>query len=52
MFGDYSYSLALEEVNYVGGKSIGCDPYSNTYNQSSRDHPNFSWKKQGDQRPR
>ncbi|XP_017221442.2 uncharacterized protein LOC108198185 [Daucus carota subsp. sativus] len=35
-----------ESVFYMGNQNKG-GPYSNTYNQSWRQHPNFSWSNQG-----
>ena len=35
-----------ESVYYMGNQNKG-GPYSNTYNQSRRQHPNFSWSNQG-----
>ncbi|MED6188340.1 hypothetical protein PIB30_085016, partial [Stylosanthes scabra] len=36
---------SAEQVNYVGNqpRPPQNDPYSNTYNPSWRNHPNFSW---------
>ncbi|KAK8684709.1 hypothetical protein V6N13_040725 [Hibiscus sabdariffa] len=37
-----------ESINYVGNQNRGNNnPYSNTYNQGWRQHPNFSWGNQG-----
>ncbi|KAL4311744.1 hypothetical protein GQ457_01G025110 [Hibiscus cannabinus] len=37
-----------ESINYVGNQNRGNNnPYSNTYNQGWRHHPNFSWGNQG-----
>ncbi|KAL4376644.1 hypothetical protein GQ457_02G032840 [Hibiscus cannabinus] len=36
-----------ESINYVGNQNRGNNPYSNTYNQGWRKHPNFSWGNQG-----
>ncbi|KAI5666841.1 hypothetical protein M9H77_16694 [Catharanthus roseus] len=49
---DYpSASLFLEfvqeQVNAAQGFHRQSDPYSNTYNPSWRNHPNFSWRQQG-----
>ncbi|MED6112225.1 hypothetical protein PIB30_059764 [Stylosanthes scabra] len=33
---------SVEQVNYVGNQPRN-DPYSNTYNQGWKNHPNFSW---------
>ncbi|KAI4351346.1 hypothetical protein L6164_005720 [Bauhinia variegata] len=38
---------AVEEVNYVRNNN----PYSNIYNPGWRNHPNFSWKNQGQGNP-
>ncbi|KAJ4718833.1 DNA-directed DNA polymerase [Melia azedarach] len=36
-----------EQVSYVGNyNQQNNNPYSNTYNQGWRNHPNFSWRKQ------
>ena len=39
----------VEEVNYMGnyGNQGKIDPFSNTYNQGWRQHPNLSWRNQG-----
>ncbi|KAI5676310.1 hypothetical protein M9H77_07260 [Catharanthus roseus] len=36
-----------EQVNAAQGFHRQNDPYSNTYNPSWRNHPNFSWRQQG-----
>ena len=36
----------IEQANYMGNQFQGREannPYSNTYNPGSRNHPNFSW---------
>ncbi|KAG9450565.1 hypothetical protein H6P81_010530 [Aristolochia fimbriata] len=38
----YSLNSIPEHTNFVG-KSRRMDPYSNTYNPSWKNHPNFSW---------
>ncbi|KAG8490839.1 hypothetical protein CXB51_014030 [Gossypium anomalum] len=42
-----------EQVNYIGNNNFISqnNPYSNTYNAGWRNHPNFSWGGQGNQRP-
>ncbi|KAG8488716.1 hypothetical protein CXB51_016697 [Gossypium anomalum] len=41
-----------EQVHYMGNNSRPQNnPYSNTYNADWRNHPNFSWGGQGNQRP-
>ncbi|KAG8493081.1 hypothetical protein CXB51_010415 [Gossypium anomalum] len=42
-----------EQVNYMGNNNCRSqnNPYSNTYNAGWRNHPNFSWGGQGNQRP-
>ncbi|KAG8501202.1 hypothetical protein CXB51_003340 [Gossypium anomalum] len=42
-----------EQVHYMGNNNFRSqnNPYSNTYNASWRNHPNFSWDGQGNQRP-
>src|ERR1044072_3159017 len=41
--GEYCSETHMEEeVNAVG--QVRNDPFSNTYNQGSRNHPNFAWK--------
>ncbi|KAG8474732.1 hypothetical protein CXB51_031458 [Gossypium anomalum] len=42
-----------EQVNYMGNNNFRSqnNPYSNTYNVGWRNHPNFSWGGQGNQRP-
>ncbi|KAK5772600.1 hypothetical protein PVK06_048890 [Gossypium arboreum] len=41
-----------EQVNYMGNNNIRSqnNPYSNTYNVGWRNHPNFSWGGQGNQK--
>ncbi|KAG8485827.1 hypothetical protein CXB51_019172 [Gossypium anomalum] len=42
-----------EQVHYMGNNNSRPqnNPYSNTYNTGWRNHPNFSWGGQGNQRP-
>ncbi|KAG8485698.1 hypothetical protein CXB51_019008 [Gossypium anomalum] len=42
-----------EQVNYMGNNNFRSqnNPYSNTYNAGWKNHPNFSWGGQGNQRP-
>ncbi|KAG8489113.1 hypothetical protein CXB51_017162 [Gossypium anomalum] len=42
-----------EQVNYIGNNNFKSqnNPYSNTYNTSWKNHPNFSWGGQRNQRP-
>ncbi|KAG8491810.1 hypothetical protein CXB51_015017 [Gossypium anomalum] len=42
-----------EQVNYIGNNNFRSqnNPYSNTYNAGWKNHPNFSWSGQGNQRP-
>ncbi|KAG8491585.1 hypothetical protein CXB51_014659 [Gossypium anomalum] len=42
-----------EQVHYMGNNNSRPqnNPYSNTYNAGWRNHPNFSWGGQGNQRP-
>ena len=37
-----------DQANYVNNYTRQNNPYSNTYNQGWRNHPNFSWN-QGNQ---
>ncbi|QHO29515.1 Retrotransposon gag protein [Arachis hypogaea] len=48
---DYAQS-SFEQVNYMGSgsRNPNNDPYSQTYNQGWRNHPNFGWRDQP-QRP-
>ncbi|KAK5784132.1 hypothetical protein PVK06_038652 [Gossypium arboreum] len=47
----YGHNMDNEQ-NYMGNNlRPQNNPYSNTYNASWRDHPNFSWGGQGNQRP-
>ena len=40
----------MEQADFVsGGQRPQGNPYSNTYNQGWRNHPNFSWRGQGQQ---
>ncbi|XP_050207442.1 uncharacterized protein LOC126656863 [Mercurialis annua] len=36
-----------EQINYVGGQRPGNNPYAATHNPGWRNHPNFSWKDNG-----
>ncbi|KAK5785959.1 hypothetical protein PVK06_040583 [Gossypium arboreum] len=48
----FNLSTKEEQVHYMGNNSRPQNnPYSNTYNASWRNHPNFSWGGQGNQRP-
>ncbi|KAG8474500.1 hypothetical protein CXB51_031170 [Gossypium anomalum] len=48
----YGYNMANEQLNYMGNNPRSQNnPYSNTYNAGWRNHPNFSWGGQGNQRP-
>ncbi|KAG8499090.1 hypothetical protein CXB51_005497 [Gossypium anomalum] len=42
-----------EQVNYMGNNNFRSqnNPYSNTYNAGWKNHPNFSWSGQQNQRP-
>ncbi|KAI5681974.1 hypothetical protein M9H77_03202 [Catharanthus roseus] len=40
-----------EQVNSAQGFHRQNDPYSNTYNPGWRNHPNFSWRQQGEEVP-
>ncbi|KAG8493104.1 hypothetical protein CXB51_010649 [Gossypium anomalum] len=42
-----------EQVNYMGNNNFRSqnNPYSNIYNAGWKNHPNFSWGGQGNQRP-
>ncbi|KAG8483102.1 hypothetical protein CXB51_022038 [Gossypium anomalum] len=42
-----------EQVHYIGNNNsrLQNNPYSNTYNAGWRNHPNFSWGGQGNQKP-
>ncbi|KAK5784798.1 hypothetical protein PVK06_039333 [Gossypium arboreum] len=42
-----------EQVNYMGNNNFESqnNPYSNTYNAGWRNHPNFFWGGQGNQKP-
>nr|GMD97159.1 Integrase, catalytic core [Ipomoea batatas] len=46
---------SYEEANYMGSNTgrqpPRNDPYSHTYNPGWRNHPNFSWRDQGNARP-
>ncbi|KAF7802357.1 uncharacterized protein G2W53_041468 [Senna tora] len=35
--------LALESIQFLANRNANNNPYSNTYNPGSRNHPNFSW---------
>ncbi|KAG8503175.1 hypothetical protein CXB51_001042 [Gossypium anomalum] len=48
----YGHNMENEQLNYMGNNPRSQNnPYSNTYNASWRNHPNFSWRGQGNQRP-
>ncbi|KAL4397397.1 hypothetical protein AHAS_Ahas01G0187800 [Arachis hypogaea] len=50
---NYDYAQpSFEQVNYMGSgpRNPNNDPYSKTYNQGWRNHPNFGWRDQP-QRP-
>ena len=48
----YGLNMDNEQLNYMGNNSRSQNnPYSNTYNAGWRNHPNFSWGGQGNQRP-
>uniref|UniRef100_UPI0005C93730 uncharacterized protein LOC105353407 n=1 Tax=Fragaria vesca subsp. vesca TaxID=101020 RepID=UPI0005C93730 len=36
-------AMSEEELNFMGQQRQRYDPYSNTYNPGTRDHPNFRW---------
>src|SRR5262249_37856648 len=48
------FAQSIEQVDYVGNFNRPPpqnNPYSNTYNPGWRNHPNFSWSNQQNQRP-
>ncbi|KAK5811298.1 hypothetical protein PVK06_026627 [Gossypium arboreum] len=49
----FNPSIEKEQVQYMGNNNSRPqnNPYSNTYNAGWRNHPNFSWGSQGNQRP-
>ncbi|KAG8501669.1 hypothetical protein CXB51_004774 [Gossypium anomalum] len=49
----FNPSTEEEQVHYMGNNNSRPqnNPYSNTYNAGWRNHPNFSWGGQGNQRP-
>ena len=48
----YGHNMENEQLNYMGNNPRSQNnPYSNTYNAGWRNHPNFSWGGQGNQRP-
>ncbi|KAK5845857.1 hypothetical protein PVK06_002093 [Gossypium arboreum] len=48
----YGHNMENEQLNYMGNNPRPQNnPYSNTYNAGWRNHPNFSWEGQGNQRP-
>ena len=49
----FNPSIEEEQVQYMGNNDSRPqnNPYSNTYNTGWRNHPNFSWGGQGNQRP-
>ncbi|KAK5785574.1 hypothetical protein PVK06_040170 [Gossypium arboreum] len=48
----YGHSMDNEQLNYMGNNPRPQNNlYSNTYNASWKNHPNFSWGSQGNQRP-
>ncbi|KAG8499036.1 hypothetical protein CXB51_005447 [Gossypium anomalum] len=48
----YCHNRENEQLNYMGNNPRSQNnPYSNTYNAGWRNHPNFSWGGQGNQRP-
>ncbi|KAG8501011.1 hypothetical protein CXB51_003053 [Gossypium anomalum] len=48
----YGHSMENEQLNYMGNNPRSQNNlYSNTYNAGWRNHPNFSWGSQGNQRP-
>ncbi|KAA3474336.1 Retrotransposon gag protein [Gossypium australe] len=47
----YGHGMESEQMNYMGNNfGSNNNPYSNTYNPGWRNHPNFSWGSQGNQR--
>ncbi|KAK5775546.1 hypothetical protein PVK06_043447 [Gossypium arboreum] len=48
----YGHNIENEQLNYMGNNPRSQNnPYSNAYNAGWRNHPNFSWGGQGNQRP-
>ncbi|KAG8485643.1 hypothetical protein CXB51_018866 [Gossypium anomalum] len=48
----FSPSMENEQIYYMGNNPQSQNnPYSNTYNTGWRNHPNVSWRGQGNQRP-
>ncbi|KAG8498924.1 hypothetical protein CXB51_005293 [Gossypium anomalum] len=49
----FNHTTDEEQVNYMGNNNFRSqnNPYSNTYNAGWKNHPNFSWGGQGNQRP-
>ncbi|KAK5811220.1 hypothetical protein PVK06_026544 [Gossypium arboreum] len=48
----YGHNMENEQLNYMGNNPRSQNnPYSNTYNASWGNHPNFSWGGQGNQKP-
>ncbi|KAG8498773.1 hypothetical protein CXB51_005219 [Gossypium anomalum] len=48
----YDPNMENEQMNHMGNNPRPHNnPYSNTYNAGWRNHPNFSWGGQGNQRP-
>ncbi|KAG8499357.1 hypothetical protein CXB51_005838 [Gossypium anomalum] len=48
----YGHNMENEQLNYMGNNPRSQNnPYSNTYNAGWRNHPNFSWGGQANQRP-
>ncbi|KAG8496909.1 hypothetical protein CXB51_008012 [Gossypium anomalum] len=48
----YGHNMENEQLNYMGNNPLSQNnPYSNTYNAGWRNHPNFSCRGQGNQRP-
>ncbi|KAG8485620.1 hypothetical protein CXB51_018935 [Gossypium anomalum] len=49
----FNHTTEEEQVNYMGNNNFRSqnNPYSNTYNAGWKNHPNFSWGGQGNQRP-
>ncbi|KAG8475504.1 hypothetical protein CXB51_032277 [Gossypium anomalum] len=49
----FNHTTKEEQVNCMGNNNFRSqnNPYSNTYNAGWKNHPNFSWGGQGNQRP-
>ncbi|KAG8502971.1 hypothetical protein CXB51_000796 [Gossypium anomalum] len=48
----YGHNIENEQLNYMGNNSRPQNnPYNNTYNVGWRNHPNFPWGGQGNQKP-